>query len=272
VTQSEGDRTSAPDGPIIWIATGIIRFSDRISAARVIAWLTARKRNSDFYGYYVLGWTVLLLWLLIYAPMSGNRGLAVGSLALYRLQDMLLGTIGEAFKICLHRGSAKICEYPGSTRSKVAVVVINIMQVVIIFAIVYLVFTGRSDFRPAVPPGRFGYFYLSWNSLPPLGSGFVPKTLPARIIVTIESGVGILLIVVALSRFLGMDDKRPTIIDPPRGRPVSWAALAIITTGFIVGGVALVTGPVWWFLGTGSGIVFAGGIIALSCRILEDST
>jgi hypothetical protein len=190
-----------PDGPIIWIGSRIIRISDCISAARLFGCLTGRKRDSDFYGWYVMVWMVLLLLLLICMPMSGNLGLAVAALALYRLQDLLLGTIGDVFKRD---------PYHGSARSKVAVVVINIVQVVIIFAIVYLVFTVSSDFRPMVPPGRFGYFYLSWNSLPPLGSGFVPITLPARIIVTVESGVGILLIVVALSRFLGTDD-----IDPP---------------------------------------------------------
>ena len=54
------------------------------------------------------------------------------------------------------------------------------------------------------------------------------------------------------------------------GRPTSWAAVAIIITGFIVGGIAMVVGPVWWLFWTGTGIVVTGGIFALSWHILDD--
>ncbi len=54
------------------------------------------------------------------------------------------------------------------------------------------------------------------------------------------------------------------------GRPVSWVAVSIIIVGFVVGGIAMVTGPAWWLFWTGAGIVVVGGIFALSSRILDD--
>lgn len=159
--------------------------------------LTKRTRNSSFYGFYVLGWLALLLVVLIVVPMSGILGLAVGSLALYRLQDMLLGTIGDVFASQ---------PYEGPWASKVAIVIVNIVQVVIIFAIAYLVFTPNNAFSPPVLPGRFDHFYLSWTGLLPLGSAFAAETLSAKILVMSESGAGVLLILIALSRFLGKDN------------------------------------------------------------------
>ena len=55
------------------------------------------------------------------------------------------------------------------------------------------------------------------------------------------------------------------------GRPSSWAAIAIIVVGFVVGGVAMVTThPTWWLFWVGCGIVVVGGILALSTRIMDD--
>ena len=55
------------------------------------------------------------------------------------------------------------------------------------------------------------------------------------------------------------------------GRPSSWAAIAIIVVGFVVGGAAMVTThPTWWLFWVGAGIVVIGGIMALSTRIMDD--
>ena len=54
------------------------------------------------------------------------------------------------------------------------------------------------------------------------------------------------------------------------GKPASWVAVTIIIVGFIVGGIALPVGPVWWLFWLGAGIVVVGGIFALSVRILDD--
>jgi hypothetical protein len=54
------------------------------------------------------------------------------------------------------------------------------------------------------------------------------------------------------------------------GRRVSWVAVIIIIIGFLLGGVALVAGPVWWLFYTGLGVVVVGGILALSTGIFND--
>jgi hypothetical protein len=55
------------------------------------------------------------------------------------------------------------------------------------------------------------------------------------------------------------------------GRRSSWAAIAIIVVGFVVGGAAMVTShPTWWLFWVGTGIVVVGGILALSTRIMDD--
>jgi hypothetical protein len=54
------------------------------------------------------------------------------------------------------------------------------------------------------------------------------------------------------------------------GRPVSWVASTIIIVGFLVGGVALITGPTWWLFWTGVGVTAVGGILGLSIGIFND--
>jgi hypothetical protein len=54
------------------------------------------------------------------------------------------------------------------------------------------------------------------------------------------------------------------------GRPVSWVAVGIIITGFIIGGAALVAGPTWWLFWTGVGIVVIGALFGAATRIFDD--
>jgi hypothetical protein len=54
------------------------------------------------------------------------------------------------------------------------------------------------------------------------------------------------------------------------GRLSSWVAVVVMWIGFIVGGVAMVSGPTWWLFWTGVGIVAVGGVIALIVRIFDD--
>ena len=42
------------------------------------------------------------------------------------------------------------------------------------------------------------------------------------------------------------------------GRPISWVSIAVITVGFIVGGVAMVPHPTWWAFWLGVGIAVVG--------------
>ena len=58
--------------------------------------------------------------------------------------------------------------------------------------------------------------------------------------------------------------------EPHHGRPASWAAVAIIVAGFVIGGIALVAGPTWWLFWTGAGVVVIGAIYAASIHIFDD--
>ncbi|GAA4373311.1 HGxxPAAW family protein [Actinomadura sp. NPDC048032] len=54
------------------------------------------------------------------------------------------------------------------------------------------------------------------------------------------------------------------------GRPKSWVAVAIIFTGFAVGGVGVTLGPDWVVFGVGAALVAIGGVIALAVDIMTD--
>jgi protein-S-isoprenylcysteine O-methyltransferase Ste14 len=54
------------------------------------------------------------------------------------------------------------------------------------------------------------------------------------------------------------------------GKPMSWVAVAVITVGFIVGGVALVPHPTWWAFWLGVGIAVVGCLMTLFAKTFTD--
>jgi hypothetical protein len=50
------------------------------------------------------------------------------------------------------------------------------------------------------------------------------------------------------------------------GSPMSWVAVAVITVGFIVGGIALVPHPTWWAFWLGVGIAVVGCVMTLFAK------
>ena len=59
---------------------------------------------------------------------------------------------------------------------------------------------------------------------------------------------------------------------PPsyHGRAVSWVAVSLIMLAFLVGGLALMFGPVWWLFWVSLGVAALGGLVALGTNIFED--
>lgn len=53
------------------------------------------------------------------------------------------------------------------------------------------------------------------------------------------------------------------------GRPVSWVGVAIVTIGFVVGGIAMVPAPRWWLFWTGTGIAVVGLLILGFARTFD---
>src|ERR1700684_4468239 len=112
----------------LWLVKCTCWISRKISPEYWFSCALRRQPNSNFYGYYALGWLIVLLVILRFAPTSGNWGLAFAWLALYRLQDLLFGTIADCFELQPFKG-----EWP----SKVVLALINIVQIVMIFAIAF---------------------------------------------------------------------------------------------------------------------------------------
>ena len=63
----------------------------------------------------------------------------------------------------------------------------------------------------------------------------------------------------------------PVSYPPPfHGRAVSWVAVSIIMIAFLIGGLALVFGPIWWLFYASVGLAVVGGLLALATNIFED--
>jgi hypothetical protein len=54
------------------------------------------------------------------------------------------------------------------------------------------------------------------------------------------------------------------------GRAVSWVSVSIIMAAFLVGGVALVVGPIWWLFWVSVGVSVLGALVALGTGIFDD--
>ncbi|MHB1432810.1 MAG: hypothetical protein ACYCVZ_11920 [Streptosporangiaceae bacterium] len=54
------------------------------------------------------------------------------------------------------------------------------------------------------------------------------------------------------------------------GRKISWIAISILIIGFLVGGLALIFGSIWWLFWTGVGFAALGLLIAVGSNIFED--
>lgn len=129
--------------------------------------------------------------------MSGAFGLICVAAAFYRLQDFLFASLDQALGLTGKRS------FTGTAwQGPVLIALINLGQVVLVFAIAYQVLVTRSAFTPAPAGTRFGHLFLSWRSLPPLGSGYLPQTAGSRILAILESGTGILMLTITLARFL----------------------------------------------------------------------
>jgi hypothetical protein len=67
--------------------------------------------------------------------------------------------------------------------------------------------------------------------------------------------------------------KAPLGADEPdahHGRAVSWVCTALVTIGFVIGGVAMCIGPNWVLFWIGAAVVVVGGIWGAAVRIFDD--
>jgi hypothetical protein len=178
------------------------------SAVTFVCWLSRMvspatllkcyDRESRIHNY-VLAWLVTLVVILVFCPISGWLRIPIVVLVFYRLQDLIFSTIDNAFK--LTKRGRQPPKYMWQTPLLLALV--NIIQIVLIFAIAYLQLTGQNSAAFAHPPSDpFNAFFLSWISLPPLGGGATPMSTMARVLTINEEATGLLIIVIAIGRFL----------------------------------------------------------------------
>jgi len=54
------------------------------------------------------------------------------------------------------------------------------------------------------------------------------------------------------------------------GRTVSWVAVSLIMVAFLVGGLALTLGPVWWLFWVSLGLAVVGLLMCVGIGIFDD--
>jgi hypothetical protein len=190
---------ASPPRPRMAVITAVFTFLCWLSHKVSIASWHNLDAREGFIHAYVLVWLGVLSGLLALCPISGWLRFAVLGIAFYRLQDLLFSTLDNALRL-----TKRAQERPAySWRTPLMLALVNIIQIVLIFAIAYLLLTGQNPAAFAHPPsGPFSAFFLSWISLPPLGGGAAPLSAMARDLTITEEATGLLIIVIAIGRFL----------------------------------------------------------------------
>jgi hypothetical protein len=150
---------------------------------------------------YVLFWLAGLIAILLVGPTAGWPRFVMLGIVLYRLQELMFATLDNALGLTKRARRPELPAYKWPTPLLLALV--SIIQVVLIFAIAYLILIGHNTAAFADPPSSpFGAFFLGWISLPPLGGGATPLSTMARALTIGEEATGLLLVVIAIGRFL----------------------------------------------------------------------
>jgi hypothetical protein len=56
-----------------------------------------------------------------------------------------------------------------------------------------------------------------------------------------------------------------------KGRLNSWVSVIIVWIGFLIGGIAMVTGPAWVVFWIGCAVVVVGGLVGAAVKIFDDT-
>lgn len=211
-------KTPTPDGDLVAVISAPAVPADGpkkvvlTAALMFVCWVSrwgspARPLDSEEWSIqtYVLIWLAGLSAILAFGPTTGWPRWFMLGIVLYRLQELMFATLDNAFKLTKRARRRDNAAYNWPTPLLLSLV--SIIQVVLIFAIAYLILTGQNPAAFANPPSSpFGAFFLSWISLPPLGGGANPLSTMARVLTIAEEATGLLLIVIAIGRFLAAPD------------------------------------------------------------------
>jgi len=183
------------------VFTGALTFVCGLS--RMFSPATRFKLDSNEWRIqlYVLFWLLGLCAILAFGPTTGWPRWFMLGIVLYRLQELMFATLDNALMLTDRARQRNRPTYKWPTPLLLALV--SIIQVVLIFAIAYLVLIGQNSAAFANPPSSpFDAFFLSWISLPPLGGGATPLSTMARVLTISEEATALLLVVIAIGRFL----------------------------------------------------------------------
>jgi hypothetical protein len=150
---------------------------------------------------YVLFWLAGLSAILAFGPTTGWPRFVMLGIVLYRLQELIFATLDNAFQLTGRARQRPNDAYMWPT--PIVLALVSIIQVVLIFAVAYLMLIGQNRAAVTPPPSNpFDAFFLSWISLPPLGGGATPLSTMARALTITEEATALLLVVIAIGRFL----------------------------------------------------------------------
>ena len=183
-------------------------------ALTFVSWLGRKCSPATWFNWDSYEWSIqiyVLIWLaglsaiLAFGPTTGWLRFVILGIVLYRLQELMFATLDNALKLTEKARRPKLPAYDWPTPLLLSLV--SIIQVVLIFAISYLILIGQNTKGFTNPPSSpFDAFFLSWISLPPLGGGATPLSTMARVLTISEEATGLLLVVIAIGRFLAGAD------------------------------------------------------------------
>lgn len=73
-----------------------------------------------------------------------------------------------------------------------------------------------------------------------------------------------------VSAFVSQVPGTPVSFPSFHGRTISWVAVSLIMVAFLVGGLALVFGPLWWLFWASLGLAVVGLLMSAGIGIFDD--
>jgi len=148
---------------------------------------------------------------------TGQHGLpwlaiAFAVVGVYRLQDLVLASLDNVFGLTMRGEVWKLRANTGP----VILALWNIVQVIVIFALFYQTLAifdlcaFEAPGHEALPSGSFNFLYLSWTTLFPPSSGYVPMRGLSQGLVLAQSATGLLLVGLTLAALISrLTEDRP---------------------------------------------------------------
>ena len=184
---------------IVW---GLCEVSRRTSPC---TWLGIEAKGEAAVEGYVLFWAVAVSLFLTFCPPGGGPIPAILlAVALFRLQELVFASLDSALLLTQNRIEEK---HRFENVSLAIIFLVSVFQVAVIFALIYYVLTSpRAWSQPPHPWGHWSCAFLGWTNLTPFTIGVHPLSTRARALAVFESVTAVMLIGIALSRFLSVRD------------------------------------------------------------------